>query len=226
MLAEDKIKPTLSENDSNLGSMIMRTLDKKRHASPRLVRLAFAGVLSSLALTGTAGRLFSLNLAAKPTAMLPSGSHPDLSGHWKLDKTRSTLPAASPDDLVQVIEQRDQQLRVTTTSKDWSGDFWSNIQKPIALTLFTLTIPEWVATTDGVERSEKYGPAELKSKTHWDGDRLITAWTLERDGKPEMTGEWVRSLSADGKTQSLGVQAHDPERSAQGEANLVFVKSE
>lgn len=204
----------------------MRVPEKQRTASPRLAKLAVAGVLSSLALAGMGASLFPLNLAAKPMAVLPSGSHPDFSGHWKLDKTRSTLPSHSPDDLVEVIDHRDPQLRVTTTSKDWSGDFTQNIEKPIALTLFSLTIPEWIATTDGVERSQKYGPDQLKSKTHWDGDRLITAWTLERDGKPEMTGEWVRSLSADGKTLTLNVQARDPERGGQGEANLVFVKSE
>jgi hypothetical protein len=204
----------------------MRVLDKKWHASPRMAGLALAGVLSSLAFAGIGAGRLSLTMAAKPLAMLPSGSHPDLSGRWKLDKTRSTLPPASPDDLVQVIEQRDQQLRVTTTSKEWSGDFSKNIEKPIPLTLFSLTVPEWTATTDGVERSEKYGPAELKSKTHWDGDRLTTAWSLERDGRPEIVGEWVRSLSADGRTQSLGIKAHDPQRGGQGEADLVFVKSE
>jgi hypothetical protein len=204
----------------------MRVPDKKWHAGPRMTGLALAGVLSGLALTGIGASLLSPNMTAKPLAMSAGGSHPDLSGRWKLDKTRSALPPASPDDLVQVIEQRDQQLRVTTTSKDWSGDFSENIQKPIALTLFSLTIPEWTATTDGVERSEKYGPAELKSKTHWDGDQLVTAWSLERDGKTEIAGEWVRLLSADGKTQSLGIKAHDPQRGGQGEANLVFVKSE
>ena len=139
---------------------------------------------------------------------------------------KSTLPSPSPDNLVQVIDHRDPQLRITTTSKDWSADFGLNVQKPIAVTLFTLTIPEWAATTDGVERSEKCGPGEFKSKTHWEGDRLITAWSLERDGRPEITGEWIRSLSADGRTQSLEIKAHDPQRGARGEAKLVFEKSE
>jgi hypothetical protein len=149
----------------SLEERVMTVLDKKWHANPRPARLALAGVLSGLSLIGMGARLFPLN--AKAVALMPGGSHPDFSGRWKLDKTRSTLPSASPDDLVQVIEQRDPHLKVDTTSKDWSGDFWLNIEKPIALTLFALTIPEWTATTDSIERSEKYGPAELKSKTHW-----------------------------------------------------------
>jgi TonB family protein len=126
---------------------------------------------------------------------------------------------------VQVIDHHDPQLRITTTSKDWSGDFWPNIKKPISLTLFALTIPEWFATTNGAERSEKYGPAELKSKTYWEDDRLVTTWSLERDGRVEIAGEWTRSLSADEGMQTLEVQGHDPQRSAKGEAKLVFVKS-
>ena len=208
-----------------LEERVMRLLDKKRRASPRMANLALAGVLSSLALVGMAATLFSLSVTEKSVMAMPGGPHTDFSGRWKLDKTKSALPSASPDDLVEVIDHRDPQLRITTTSKDWSADFWLNIQKPIAVTLFALTIPEWVATTDGVERSEKYGPAELKSKTYWEGERLITAWSLERDGRPEITGEWVRSLSADGRTQSLEIQVHDPQRSAKGEAKLVFVKS-
>jgi TonB family protein len=208
-----------------LEERVMRLLDKKRRASPRVAKLALAGVLSSLAFVGTGATQFSLGVTEKSPTAMPDGPHPDFSGHWNLDKTRSTLPSPSPDDLVEVIDHRDPQLRITTTSKDWSGDFWQNTKRPIALTLFALTIPEWVATTDGVERSEKYGPAELKSKTHWEGERLITTWSLERDGRAEITGEWVRSLSPDGRTQSLEVQAHDPQRNAKGEAKLVFVKS-
>jgi hypothetical protein len=41
-----------------------------------------------------------------------------------------------------------------------------SVENPSLLTLFTLTIPEWTATTDDVERREKYRPAKLKSKTH------------------------------------------------------------
>jgi hypothetical protein len=93
------------------------------------------------------------------------------------------------------------------------------------VTLSALTIPEWVVTTDGIERTERYSPAELKSKTHWEGECLITAWSLERDGKVEIKGEWIRWLSADGKTQTLEVKAHDPQRGGKGEATLVFVKS-
>ena len=149
-------------NADILEERVMRVLDKKRHASFRLARLALAGVLWALA--GMGARVSPLNLVAKPMALMPSGSHPDFSGRWKLNKTRSTLPPASPDDVVQVIDHRDPQLRVATTSKNWSGDFSQNIEKPIALTLFALTIPEWNATTDGVERSEKYGPAVLNPR--------------------------------------------------------------
>ena len=217
---------TLGVFDANiLEERVMRLLDKRPRSSARLAKLILAAVLSALALVGMGATMFSLSVRENSQTGTGSRSHPDWSGRWELDKTKSTLPPASPADLVDLIDHRDPQLRITTTSKDWSAEFGLNIQKPIALTLFTLTIPEWVATTDGVERSEKYGPAELKSKTHWEGDRLITVWSLERDGRPEITGEWVRSLAADGRTQSLEVEAHDPQRGGKGEARLVLVKS-
>jgi TonB family protein len=217
---------TLGVFDANiLEERVMRLLDKRPRASTRLAKLTLAAVLSALALVGMGATMFSLSVREKSQTGTTERSHPDFSGRWELDKAKSNLPPASPDDLVEVIDHRDPQLRITTKSKDWSTEFGENIQKPIAVTLFALTIPEWVTTTDGMERSEKYGPGELKSKTHWEGERLITAWSLERDGKPEIEGEWVRSLSADGTTQSLEVKAHDPQRGGKGEAKLVFVKS-
>ncbi len=217
---------TLGVFDANiLEERVMTLLDKRPRASARLAKLTLAAVLSALALACTGATMFSLSVREKSQTGTADRSHPDFSGRWELDKARSTLPSHTPDNLVQVIEHRDPQLRIITTSKDWSTDFGLNIQKPIAVTLFALTIPEWVATTDGIERSEKYGPAELKSKTHWEGDRLITAWSLERDGRAEIVGEWVRSLSVDGKTQTLEIKAHDPQRGGKGEAKLVFMKS-
>jgi TonB family protein len=217
---------TLGVFDANiLEEHVMRLLDKRPRASARLAKLILAAVLSALALVVTGATMFSLSVREKSQTGTADRSHPDFSGRWELDKAKSSLPSVSPDDLVQVIDHRDPQLRVTTTSKDWSAEFGENIQKPISVTLFALTIPQWVTTTDGVERSEKYGPAELKSKTHWEGDRLITAWSLERDGRPEIVGEWVRSLSGDGRTQTLEIKAHDPQRGGKGEAKLVFMKS-
>jgi len=140
-----------------LEERVMRLLDQKRRASPRLAKLALTAVLSSLALARTAATLFSLSVSENAMAAVSDGPHPDFSGYWKLDETRSALPSASPDDLMQVIDHHDPQLKITTTSKDWSSDFWLNIKKPIALTLFALTIPEWFATTDGIERTFKCG---------------------------------------------------------------------
>jgi TonB family protein len=217
---------TLGVFDANiLEERVMRLLDKRPRASARLAKLTLAAVLSTLALVGVGATMFSLSMTEKSMTAMPDGSHPDFSGHWKLDKAMSVLPPHTPDDLTQVVDHREPQLRISTTSKDWSPEFEGNIQKPISLTLFALTIPQWVTTTDGVERSEKYGPGELKSKTHWEGDRLTTAWSLERDGTPEIIGEWVRSLSADGRTLFLEITAHDPKRDAKGEAKLVFVKT-
>jgi len=141
----------------------------------------------------------------------------DFSGRWELAKTKSSMPSPSPDNLVEQIEQRGAQLKISTTSKDW------DTSQPISATLFALTIPEVTVTPDNLERDQKFGPGELVYRTHWEGGKVVTDWKLLHDGEEVMTGKWSRSLSDDGKTQILLVDARNSQGSS-GEATLMFVK--
>jgi TonB family protein len=118
-----------------------------------------------------------------------------------------------------VIEQRGSWLKITSTSKDW------NVNKPIAVTLFAMMVPELSITTDNQENVQPYGPGQMRSKSRWEDSKLITDWTLERDGQVMVKGQWVRSLSSDGKAQTVQITAHDPIRNLDGEAKAVFVKT-
>lgn len=215
---------TLGVFDANiLEERIMRLLDQRPRLSARRAMLLLAAASFALTASALAANTFSLSVEenAPQTASIggSAGLRAGYSGRWELDKAKSELPEPAPDNLVEVIELRDSTLKINTTSKDWST------QKPIAVTLFALTIPEFVATTNNAETTQPYGPGALKSKTRWEGARLVTDWQLERDGKVAVAGTWTRSLAADGKTQIVEVKAEDPQQGRHGSARLVFVKN-
>src|SRR5437667_4002544 len=220
---------TLSVFDANiLEERIMRLLDKRPRPSAGKAKMSLATGFLLLAATCAAAFAFSLTVAVSTKAAVDESTvRANFSGRWELDKTRSDLPSPSPDGFVQVIELDDPHLRITTTSKDWTAAearAGRLVLKPIAITLFALTIPEFSVNTDNRETIQKYGPGQLRSKTRWEGDNLVTDWTLERDGQAVVIGTWVRSLAAAGQIRTVEVKARDPQRGVEGKATLVFVK--
>ena len=212
---------TLGVFDANvLEERIMRLLDQRPQISARRAKLLVSGAALALALAALAAGAFSLTAVGTTKAMSAPGPQTDFSGRWELDRSASDLPSPAPDNLVEVIEQHGSDLKVTTTSKDW------NTNKPIAVSLFALMLPEFLAMTDGKENVQPFGPGLVRSKTHWEDNKLVTDWTLERNGQVAVTGRWVRSLATDGNTQTIQITAHDPVRNLDGEAKAVFVRRE
>jgi TonB family protein len=215
---------TLGVFDANiLEERIMRLLEKRPRLGAQRAKLLLGAAASALALVGLGACAFSFtaqeNAQAQTLATEPSNPSADFSGRWELDKAKSDLPSPAPENLVQVIEQRGSELKFTTSSKDWDTN------KPIAVTLFALMVPELSITADNRESVQPYGPGQMRAKSRWGDGKLITEWTLDRDGQVMMTGQWVRSLSKDGKTQTIEITAHDPNRNLDGEARAVFVKT-
>ncbi len=76
----------------------------------------------------------------------------------------------------------------------------------------TLKIGELSFTLDGRENLNGLGQGLLqKSKTHWEGSKLVTEWVLEGDGEKLVTARQVRSLAEDGKTQIVDTHVQTPE---------------
>jgi hypothetical protein len=212
---------TLGVFDANiLEERVMRLLDNRSRVSPRRARLLMGGAALGLALAALAAGMFSLTAIGTANALGTPETQTDFSGRWELDKAQSELPSPFPDNLVEVIDQHGSELRVTTTSKDW------NTNKAIAVSLFALMLPEFSATTDDKESVQPFGPGQVRSKTHWENNNLVTEWTLERNGQVAVTGRWVRNLSTDGNTQTIQITAHDPVHNLDGEAKAVFVRRE
>ena len=60
--------------------------------------------------------------------------------------------------------------------------------------------PPLKLSTDGKENVNQLPNGALnRSKTRWDGNQLVTEWSLERNGNPILRGTDRRSLSEGGK---------------------------
>jgi hypothetical protein len=124
-------------------------------------------------------------LAIAATAQLPAEEKkPTLSGRWVMDAEHSSYGRMPlPKSYVEIIDQRDPVITITTTSEDQRGEMKSFMK----------------LTTDDRENLNEINGNEFRSKSHWDGTKLITAVT----GDKGMRMVEVRSVSGDGKTQTV-----------------------
>jgi hypothetical protein len=143
--------------------------------------------------------LGSLVLVA--SLLLSQVRKPDFSGTWKPDPSKSTFkvtPVKNPDHAVPDVpppSPHDEQPPEVIDQKD-----------------NTLKIGELAFTLDGRENTNEHGEGLFqKSKTHWEGNKLITEWVLEHDGQKLVTARQVRSLADDRKTQIVDTHIETPE---------------
>jgi hypothetical protein len=109
---------------------------------------------------------------------------PDFSGRWSINAARSDYGRMpKPKTYVEVIEQKEPVFTVSTTSEDGRGES----------TMFLKL------TTDDRDCVNEVNGNEFHSKSHWEGAKLVTTVTGDRG----LSLVEVRSLSADGKTQTV-----------------------
>jgi len=109
---------------------------------------------------------------------------PVLSGRWVMDAERSSYGRMPlPKAYVEVIDQKEPVITITTSSEDQRGEMKSFLK----------------LTTDDRENVNEINGNEFRSKSHWDGAKLIT--TVGGDKGMRMVE--VRWVSGDGKTQTV-----------------------
>jgi len=109
---------------------------------------------------------------------------PDFSGQWTINAAKSDYGRMpKPKTYVEVIEQKEPSFTVTTTTEDQRGPS----------TMFLKL------TTDDRDCINEVNGNEFHSKSHWEGAKLVTTVTGDRG----LSMVEVRSLSADGKTQTV-----------------------
>ena len=145
-------------------------------------------------------------LAATVTLLAAEVSRPNFSGRWELDKTQSDFgPLPADDSAMELIEHQEPRLTITQV--------WKNVEGEHTLV--------WQLTTDGAENTSRINQQEIKSRTSWEDNKLVTEWKM-KNGAILTEGKNVRFLSADSNTQTIRVH----QRTAGGEIEqlLVFVK--
>ena len=124
-------------------------------------------------------------LAITAAVQLPAKEKkPAFSGRWVMDAEHSShgrMPL--PRSYVEVIEQKDPVITIATISEDQRGEMKSFMK----------------LTTDDRENLNEINGNEFRSKSHWDGTKLITTVT----GDKGMRMVEVRSVSGDRKTQTV-----------------------
>jgi hypothetical protein len=132
---------------------------------------------------------------------------PNFSGKWVLDLSKSNFePLPAPDSQVRVIDHKEPKLKITDTTKDQRGERTRDRE----------------ITTDGKENKTTVGGIEYVSKSHWDGNQLITVGTLKLQDGTNIDIKETVELSDDGKVMTLKREPKSP----QGEATqkLTFNK--
>jgi tRNA G10 N-methylase Trm11 len=130
---------------------------------------------------------------------------PALSGRWVMDAEHSSYGRMPlPRSYAEVIYQKDAVITITTTSEDQRGEMKSFLK----------------LTTDDHENVNEINGNEFRSKSHWDGAKLMTTVTGDRG----MRMVEVRSVSSDGKTQT--VESYMGEARGNPQMKRVMLKSE
>jgi hypothetical protein len=109
---------------------------------------------------------------------------PDFTGHWTINAAKSDYGRmAKPKTYVESIDHKAEALNIATTSEDQRGESKSFLK----------------LTTDDHDCVNEINGNEFHSKSHWEGAKLVTTVTGDRG----LSLVEVRSLSADGKTQTV-----------------------
>ncbi len=109
---------------------------------------------------------------------------PDLTGHWIINTAKTDYGRMpKPKSYVEAIDHKEPALTIATTSEDNRGEMKSFLK----------------LTTDDRDCVNEVNGAEFHSKSHWESGKLVTTVTGDRG----LSLVEVRSLSADGKTQTV-----------------------
>ena len=123
-------------------------------------------------------------LLASATCAWTQTAKPDLAGTWTINAARSNYGRMPPPkSYVETIEQKGGNLSITSVSEDQNG---------VTKGFLKLTL-------DDRDNVNEVNGNEFHSKSHWDGAKLITTVT----GDKGLRMVEVRSLSSDGKTQTV-----------------------
>ena len=135
--------------------------------------------------------LFALTLAPA----LPATSN-GFEGKWVLDKNK-TQATGGPEDLQLEMKQDGSKMVIKSKYREPKTNVYPLLW--VGIMTYELELP-----TDGAETVTQIGPFAHNSRTRIDGNKMTTEFVASNDtGKVD--GQWIRTLSEDGKQMTLQV---------------------
>ncbi len=147
-----------------------------------IARAVIAGaLLSPIALQAQAGP------AGAPAA---ATAHPDFSGTWVLDTTKSQSPMPLPGTMQIVVAQAANSMKIDRTASTPNGDMSTSTNWTLDGQTSKNTVTQMGMSID------------MNTIANWDGAALVAKTTADVGGQTlEQTDRW--SLSADGKELTI-----------------------
>jgi|ERR1051326_737626 hypothetical protein len=132
----------------------------------------------------TRRQLISTILVGAVSGLQAAAEKPNFSGRWQIDRRHS--PKDAPADLTETIDHREPVIRVDT---DWDHNVATGVSNAAILA------PAVQLKSDGTQTSNDLPLGmSLTTKSHWDGNKLVTEWRLDGLNTP-MNGTWTRYLT-------------------------------
>lgn len=133
-------------------------------------------------------------------------------GKWILDKPASTASFDIPDNLMQQIKKKGSELTIQTTWREPANGI-------TPMPLLGIMVTDLRLSVDGQDVTNEIGPFKQASRTTMRANTMVTDYTALVNGE-QVTGQWTRTLSDDGKDMTLAIDQKSGSKSNQGK--LVF----
>jgi hypothetical protein len=138
----------------------------------------------------------AISIASAPSAAAASAS--GFEGKWELDK-KAQQGVGGPEDLQLELKQDGPKLLIKSKYKEPQSAVYPLLW--VGIMTYELEL-----TTDGTEKVNQIGPFAHNSRTKVEGNKMTTEFTASNDGG-KVEGQWIRTLSDDGKHMTMQVLA-------------------
>jgi hypothetical protein len=126
-----------------------------------------------------------------------AGSLAPFEGKWKLDK-KKTHATGAPEDYEFQIRADGDGAKIVSKYREPKNAIYPLMW----VGLMTYELP---LSVDGSEKTNQIGPFAHASKTTIDGNKMVTDWRATMENGSSVEGQWIRTVSPDGKEMTLQV---------------------
>ena len=141
-------------------------------------------------------RGYGLPFLAIALVTVLSAASTGFEGKWVLDKSKP-LPSGGPEDLEIEMKQNGPNLTIKSKYREPKDAIYPLLW--VGIMTYELNL-----TTDGMEKVNQIGPFAHNSRTRIEGNKMTTDFVAS-NGPGKVDGQWIRTVSPDGKAMTLQV---------------------